>query len=174
MRGNPQDASSSDSGQGVLGVVGSLDLEVLPVTDSLLFASQAEPKRSLLHKSPLRHGLTLTEEDLPCLATGGGFHRQRVVGVQNRHVFRHLIQEDTSLCRKVPGQVRIPVQMVRRDIQEESHLGTEGVDGFQLEARDLGNQPTLFGKPERHVTQGGPDVPGNNRFPSCMFDHQPE
>ena len=58
----------------------------------------------------------------------------RIVRVQNGEILAGLIFEDSGFRGSICGQGFVPVQMIRRQIQENRDVGSKSVDQFELKA----------------------------------------
>ena len=72
-----------------------------------------------------------------------------VVGVQNREVGGGLVLEDASLGCGVVFERMVAVEMIGRDVQHYGDLGAKGLDGLQLKAADLEDNPGIVGRSSR-------------------------
>jgi hypothetical protein len=65
--------------------------------------------------------------------------RRRVVVIDNRSILRGLRRKDSRLRLRVLRKTRVPIQMIRRDIGQNSNLRRKLFHPFQLETADLGD-----------------------------------
>ena len=67
------------------------------------------------------------------------------IGVQDSKIARGLVLEDARLRRYVVLESVVTIEMVRRDIQHDCNPRMEALDGFELEAADFQDDPSVPG-----------------------------
>src|SRR5207249_655352 len=68
-----------------------------------------------------------------------------IISVQDCEIFRLLVFEDAGFSVDVSVKARMAIQMVRSDVENDSDLRAERLNGFQLEAGDFQNDNRIFG-----------------------------
>src|SRR6202040_875331 len=85
------------------------------------------------------HGLRRTEKDWSRRFREGA--RYGIVGVEHGQVRGALVLEQSRLGGGVAFEGVVAIEMIRRDVERDSDVGSEGVDGFQLEAGEFEDVP---------------------------------
>src|SRR6185369_5591112 len=67
-----------------------------------------------------------------------------VIEVQHGKIVGRLILKHAGLCRGVILHRTVTVEVVRCDVENYGDLRTEGLNRFQLEARNLEHHPSLW------------------------------
>ena len=76
-------------------------------------------------------------------------------------VLRDLVLEDPELGGAVVLEGLVPVEVVRRQVEQDRDVRAEGVDVLQLEARELAHDPGSFAERAVEPGQRAADVPGH-------------
>ena len=97
------------------------------------------------------------------MGTGRGFGGARVVGVQHRKVAGILRGKDALLGQCVVLKGAVPVEMIGRDVEDDSDPGVEFFRTLQLEARNLKYRPRVFGALVDEAHHRHADVSGDQR-----------
>ena len=64
--------------------------------------------------------------------------RLRIIGVEDEKIVFRLILEDAGLRRGIAGEIPlVPVEMIRRDVQDHRNVRAERFDVIELKAADL-------------------------------------
>ena len=132
-----QHAADRERGHDVLSVVRSAQLRLLHVqqrADPTLDA--ADDERAV--EVDVRAAVVRAEGDKlgRLLHPERAQHRHRL-GLHNGPIERLLVLEDAGLRAGVVGHRVVPVEMVRRDVQQHGDGGTEEADGLQLKRTDF-------------------------------------
>ncbi len=115
---------------------------------------------------PQRHLPVHAEHQRRCLGRQRQLRRRLIVRIHHRHVLRRLVLENARLRRHIPLETPMPVQMVRRDVQDRSDMRAKALDRLQLETRYLQHAPTLFARTLHQFGHRSSDVaPHLDRLP---------
>jgi hypothetical protein len=96
----------------------------------------------------------------------------RVVVVQDRHVVRALPLEDAQLGGRVRRLGAVPVQVVRRDVEQPRRVGPETVHVLELERGELERHDRPGRERRGDPRQGGADVACHHRRKPFGGEHR--
>ena len=70
---------------------------------------------------------------------GGNLRSPGVIGIQDAEVFGRLVLKHPRFGGGIVFERRIPIQMIRRDVENRADPGMKCFNRFQLKTRDLGH-----------------------------------
>ena len=125
------------------------------VFDDRAFVDRAAPREVALHRAAAPREV----ED------------RRIVGVDHREVARLLVLEDPRLRRAVGLHRRMPIEVVRREVQHHADPRVECVDLLELEAARLDDVERV-GRRRRHLrAERRADVAADGHLESRRLEH---
>jgi hypothetical protein len=80
-----------------------------------------------------------------------------------------LVLEDPQLRVAIALERAVPVEMVGLEVEEDRDAGSQLVDVFELEARQLADDPVVFAELPVQLRERAADVAGHGRL-----EHRPE
>ena len=98
-------------------------------------------------------------------------HRRRIVRVDDRPVPRALVREHARLRGGVLAEVRVPVQVVGREVQQRRDPRVERLGRLELEAADFDDVDRLVGRRVHLRRKRVADVPGHGRRQPSRREH---
>src|SRR5580700_6214701 len=115
--------------------------------DLFLATVIAEEDAAVVDKRALFHFSCPAEPEDLCAGTGCQLDAGQVIGVEHGTIFGSLVFEDARLCIGISGERAMPVEMVGRDIENQSNLRTKCLNGFELKTGDLQDKDGLSSCP---------------------------
>ena len=94
----------------------------------------AEQDSAVIHVRSTAHFSVSAEPEHLRLSFFDHFHASRIISVQYRKVCRSLVLKNPGFGVSIGLKCAMPVEVVRRDIEDYRYFGTEGLDGLELEA----------------------------------------
>ena len=155
---NAHGRRGADRSQGVLQVVGARNSDFRGFTDGSFFPAQPQDHVFPADKGAFPNFLFPAEFHNPAANRPAQPLKPRVVGIENRPVLRRLFPEHAHLHGRIDLHGAVAVQMILRDIGNQSHPGAEGVGRFHLEAGHLADHHILLPGGHRRQGIGVPDI----------------
>ncbi|OPZ92183.1 MAG: hypothetical protein BWY73_00909 [candidate division TA06 bacterium ADurb.Bin417] len=134
-----------------------------------LFSIGKEEMPTVAEKTPLL--LAAAVKEGPALESGAGHPALRVVVIEQRDIVAGLVFENPELGLPVRAEVRIAVQVVGGDVEQQREFRPEALDPLQLETAHLQDHRVGCGQAVNYRDEGGPDVAREDHRPAGRFQH---
>src|SRR5262245_15856064 len=143
IRGTAHQRPHTNRSQHIFDVVQALQRDFGNRHDLAAAAGVAEEDFAISGLGSLLNFFRTAEPEDPATSSLGQFRTCRVILVQHYEVISRLVLENSSLGVGIDLESSMAVEMIGRDVKNDRDFRTEGLNGLQLETRNLQHRDAL-------------------------------
>ena len=170
-RGHSRKKAAGNGSQHIFFVVGAKYLELVLMADFLHRVFPPDEKSAVFHIYAFRQSrfpAKITQSTFGVFSPGADF---RIVIVQDRNLFRRLVDEDVPFAAAILLHGLMPFHVIRRQIQDRRHIRSEIPDAFQLVAGNFRGHPAVLIQSLYLSGKGQTDISPYRRFHRQRLQH---